>query len=733
MDLHYFFKVLLRRKWLLLLVALTAAAAAFVYVTFQPRTYVSNAILSTGIIVEKGIDLDKGNAFVQKFQIENSFSNLVESLQSRSTIRTLGYQLLLHDRAGKPFHERLPDAEITYSQEEIDNFLQNIETRRDSLHRITFGQREDGIFNQLAKAYQYDYESIRKKLDIRRIGETDYLNVTFESDDPELCEFVVNTLCESFIEYNSYFQNKEENEAVTFYQELVREKKSRLDSLNQQLTRYQQNNSIINLEEQSKTVVAQIKELEVAREEEQKKIEGHESNIDRLDGYLSKENVGNAGKYANDIFLSEDVIAMREELQRMNDQYVASGRNNNALEKQLEKKREQMDKLTEDMVAKSTKGAPRSNKNKADDLLEKRINEELDLSLAEGSVRSIDREIGRLRSRAQSMVSNGAFLENLTGEKEIATEEYLNAVKELDKAKVISLSSVPPLSFYEYAQIPEKPESSNRIILAAFAGIAALSLATVILFLLTLMDNSLLSPAHFSKFAKLPLIGTVNQIKKKEIDLSELFKVPLKAPDLVLFRESLRKLRFAIETSNGRIFLFTSPKAQEGKTFLIVALAHALSRNGKRILIVDTNFRNNTLTTMANKRLLNNPLYTGSETAVQQQATGLATHFILNGNVDIIGNRGAVYSPSELLAGNEFGAMLEDFKEQYDYVFMESAALNDFSDTRELAQYADKIIAVFAAQSELGAHDREAMDYLHQLNGNFMGAVLNKVDPKNFN
>ncbi len=292
---------------------------------------------------------------------------------------------------------------------------------------------------------------------------------------------------------------------------------------------------------------------------------------------------------------------------------------------------------------------------------------------------------------------------------------------------------MPPLSFYEYAQIPEKPESSNRIILAAFAGIAALSLATVILFLLTLMDNSLLSPAHFSKFAKLPLIGTVNQIKKKEIDLSELFKVPLKAPDLVLFRESLRKLRFAIETSNGRIFLFTSPKAQEGKTFLIVALAHALSRNGKRILIVDTNFRNNTLTTMANKRLLNNPLYTGSETAVQQQATGLATHFILNGNVDIIGNRGAVYSPSELLAGNEFGTMLEDFKEQYDYVFMESAALNDFSDTRELAQYADKIIAVFAAQSELGAHDREAMDYLHQLNGNFMGAVLNKVDPKNFN
>ena len=37
----------------------------------------------------------------------------------------------------------------------------------------------------------------------------------------------------------------------------------------------------------------------------------------------------------------------------------------------------------------------------------------------------------------------------------------------------------------------------------------------------------------------------------------------------------------------------------------------------------------------------------------------------------------------------------------YDYIFMEGAPLNGYSDSKELVQYADGVIAIFSATSEI--------------------------------
>jgi hypothetical protein len=56
--------------------------------------------------------------------------------------------------------------------------------------------------------------------------------------------------------------------------------------------------------------------------------------------------------------------------------------------------------------------------------------------------------------------------------------------------------------------------------------------------------------------------------------------------------------------------------------------------------------------------------------------------------------------------------------------------LNDFSDTRELTQYVDGVIAIFSADHVLSQLDKESMQYFRELNGKFCGAILNKVDLK---
>jgi len=69
----------------------------------------------------------------------------------------------------------------------------------------------------------------------------------------------------------------------------------------------------------------------------------------------------------------------------------------------------------------------------------------------------------------------------------------------------------------------------------------------------------------------------------------------------------------------------------------------------------------------------------------------------------------------------------------FDYIFLEGPPLNDFSDSKELIQYVDGVIAVFSATHIIKQIDKESIQFLKDLNGKFCGSILNKVDPENVN
>jgi len=100
----------------------------------------------------------------------------------------------------------------------------------------------------------------------------------------------------------------------------------------------------------------------------------------------------------------------------------------------------------------------------------------------------------------------------------------------------------------------------------------------------------------------------------------------------------------------------------------------------------------------------------------------------LPNNVDILGNHGGNMSPSEALASQDFVRILYDYQSKYDYILLEGSALNEYSDSRELAGYADKVIGVFAAQSSKGIADDESVTFLKSLGQKYLGSVLNRVD-----
>ena len=55
-------------------------------------------------------------------------------------------------------------------------------------------------------------------------------------------------------------------------------------------------------------------------------------------------------------------------------------------------------------------------------------------------------------------------------------------------------------------------------------------------------------------------------------------------------------MRYEIQNSNAKVILVTSNQIGEGKSLFIEALSQALSRTQKKVLVIDANFSNNSLT-----------------------------------------------------------------------------------------------------------------------------------------
>ena len=787
MDIQHFIKIFWRKKFLLLSIALATVFLAFVVVSLQPPVYKSNAILSAGITIDKTIKINQNDPFVQEFEINTKFSNLIENMKSRTSIRQLSYRLLLHDLMGLQndttiFREYPSDNEdlADVTPEELKRFTNTLYhgqaglldtaavlSMEKSIIKTTLTQQDDALFHKLAKAYEYDFESLGKKLTIARIGKTDFLKVEFESEDPRLCEYAVETFCREFIAYTTESTDSEGTRSVRFFEKLALQKKLTLDTLTNAIGEYKKSHNIVDLEAQSESVVSLLADLTKLKAEESKTIEGRKRAIGNLNTYIDKSITDGTDNYSSEASLNNRFVAIDNEIKSISEKLVSSG-NDAKLRRDLENKKAERNKVLEQLSSKQvTKG--KKFDEKADKLEDNRISEEVDLAMAEEAVKSIDTEISKLRGQATNLVSAEKDIENLQGRKEIALQEYLNAVEQLNSARLrlSSMEQVNPITVFEHAQVPEKPEPSNRTLIAGFAGIAGLSLSTFFLFLIALFDGRVQSPEYFERITNSKLLGYLNHIKIDQLDLEGLFERSTSDAKLNHFKEALRRIRFNLVNSRAKTILITSSKAQTGKTFALLSLAYSLSKNKKRVLIIDTNFKNNTLTGFANKEVANNPLYNGylsSESYMdnfnRQNAASsdeeqmdadmesrpgalsllttkrkkASTSLILNGTVDIIGNIQSSHSPSEILAGKDFNAIIENFEQEYDYIFMEAAALNDFSDTRELVQYADKVIAVFDAKSPIRLADKESIAFLNGMGEEkYLGAILNQVDLKNLN
>ncbi len=734
MDLKALLQVLWHKKWILIIVPFFAICAAFMVRFFGEWKFVSTAQLATGLTVAD--ELIANERALNPYEIQVTFNNLSEIIRSRTVIGQVSYQVMKHDlmdsvsafrkfKASKAT-KKLLDKNI---QAYLPEFRKLLDNKIDSGILLNPNKPNEKLLQVFIEGYGYDYESFVKNLTINRLNQSDFLEVSFVSENAQLSANVVNTVCTEFIRYYKATKLSSSNTSVASLELIANQRKQNLDEKMEELKKFRSTNEIFNSEAESEAKIHQIKNYEDQIADEQQKVRGLELTIASLNGRISNAE-SSSGFRPN-----EEIIRLNRRINVINEKYIQSGQSNTALLDSLTLLRTQLDAIMQrnNATVKLTPAELSALKNKRDES----INE---LDIARSNLSSLNNIYNSMRFSIGSLANTESLGKALEKEVEVASEENQAAQNRLNEAKAQIVTNKILISQVLVAEPAEEAESRKTLIFMLFAGVLSFVLSAFVVIVIELTDSRIKNVQRFKQKTRLKLAGTLSKIGTTELNLNAIFNSNLVQNGT---HEELRKIRFDINAHSPRILLVTSLRKSQGKSFFIIALAQSLSLLKKRILIIDTNLRNNSLTRVLlaqpNFGLLLESFRSGSKllgahgaedgepAAPSPPIEGDLITRTKNSLIDIIGNKKTQLSPSEVIPGGDFKVLLEWLKSEYDYILLEGPALNSYSDSKELIKFVDLVIPVFSAESSIDGQDIESLNYLKSLSLKLGSAVLNNV------
>lgn len=741
MEISYVFRALMRRKWIIIISTVVALVAAFFFTKNAKKKYNSFAQLSTGFTVSEEIKLSDERFNLP--QIDAKFSNAIENITSPKVLSLLSYRLLLHDlKDPKPFttlteKEKEKEKALKVDKAAMTRLLQN---KLDSIQILSPTIPEENKLQSLIDLYKYSTGSITASLKVARYQRTDYINIDYTSENPYMSAFAVNTLCSEFKRFYGFDQRERTDVSIVALDSVVKAKKAALDLKIAQKNQFMSSEGVVDVGLQGSSNLGQVSTYESQLIEEK----ANESNLSFQVAELQTL-IQNARAKGVTVIASPDAkpgttssnyeyLQLKKQYNDLNDEYLKKGGNDTELKAKIDEVNRKIQRLSLNSGGRTGgTGASQEGVISVDELVQRKIGFEGQLKATRQKIGAIQSRISQLNGGLKGIASKGANIQQLDKEIEMAQVDYRDASDKYNLALNIN-SPMPGIFKQTISGEPAlRPEPSKRMMMMAVAAVVAFVLSSIVVIAIEFFDQSVKTPSQFQRLTNLHLLGTVNRVKLQNnniLDRVTIFDGKENRDNI--FRELLRKLRYELENSRKKIYLFTSTEPQQGKTTLIQSLAYSLSLSKKKVLIIDTNFCNNDLTIATKATPMLEKFSVNGKPFETKDINSYITKTAAEG-VDIIGCEGGDYTPSEILPKNHLLNYLDQLREEYDYIFMEGAPLNGYTDSKELVGYADGLVAIFSAEAVFSAADRESIAFLNENKDKFIGAILNKVQESNLN
>jgi len=194
--------------------------------------------------------------------------------------------------------------------------------------------------------------------------------------------------------------------------------------------------------------------------------------------------------------------------------------------------------------------------------------------------------------------------------------------------------------------------------------------------------------------------------------------------------ESYKILRTNIDFSSFdkriKTIVVTSSVPREGKSTICANLAIVMAENGYKTVLIDCDQRSprlHKLFNISNEKGLSDFLVDNIEFSEAVQKTEIP-------NLNIITSGTKPPNPSELVASEKMKNFIENLKDAYDYIILDTPPVIVVTDAQLLSNYADGCVLVVASSEVEKAAAVKAKELLEKVNARILGVVLNKMNVK---
>ena len=415
-----------------------------------------------------------------------------------------------------------------------------------------------------------------------RMESSDMVKLEFESNDPGICQNVLNITTEVIIRKFRGIKQGETNDVSSFFELQTKLALERLNAVEEKLKNFRTENRVINYYEQTKFISEKREDLIDELNKEKMTLASAEAAMTN-----SEEKLGASKKILK---TSSDILNIRNKVVDLNSRLILLQNEENQknsteigkLNKEINQLKNELDDKVNNLFGESNSKEGITHK----ELAKIWIDNAIIADESKSRLPIYTNRLGEIESTYDLYAPLGSNLNKMERQIGIAEKEYLNHLASLSAARLReqNLTMSSNLQVIDPPFFPTTALPNSRKLLVIGGAFAGLILIISILIMLELLDQTIGSPERAFHLINKPIIAGFPVITKKTQFLISNGVIDKMVG--IAVSKVHQYLREKPKNSKPFVLSFISTRSKEGKTYFITKIGDYFKSSDKRVLTI---------------------------------------------------------------------------------------------------------------------------------------------------